>query len=128
MKKLFLLCGLAALFGLFLLRSAAQTRSAFHVIYVTNTSTTVPTNFTAGVNATTNINASVVTVRGQVSPRVNNAGTVYIGTTSGNDTQPYPVTAGGEVVIRIPEGRTINLRDWWVDVGTANDGICIIYQ
>lgn len=128
MKKYIFLCGLAILFCLFLMRSAAQTRSAFNIIYVTNASTTVPTNFTAGVNATTNIFATVVTVRGQVSPRVNNAGTVYIGTASGNDTQPYPVTAGGEVIIRIPEGRTINLRDWWVDVGTASDGICIIYQ
>lgn len=127
MKKLLIAFGVAALLS-FILFSRAQTPAAFGIIYLTNTSTTVPTNFTAGVSATTNINARVVTVRGQVSPRVNNAGTVYIGTSSANDSQPYPVLAGGEVLIRVPEGKTINLKDWWVDVGTANDGLCIIFQ
>lgn len=129
MKKLIFFSGLAALLLLVLFaRGASQTRTAWNILYVTNGSTSVPTNFTAGVSATTNIFATVVTVRGKVSPRTDNTGTVYIGTTSGNDTQPYPVLSGGEVLLRAQPGTTFNLADWWVDVTTINDGICIIYQ
>ncbi len=109
MKKLLIVCGIAALL-LTVLFSRAQTRTAWNIIYVTNGSTTVPTNFTAGVNATTNIRATIVTILGKPSP-------------------PYPVPIGGEVIMRTARpNEYYNLAEWWVDVGTVNDGITILYQ
>ena len=130
MKKLLL--AVAALFILTLLIAVPAgppaTPRAWGIIYVTNSSTSVPTNFTAGVSATTNIYASRITILGKPSARGANTSVAYIGTTSGNDTQPYPIPTTGEVLITAPEGSVFNLRDWWVDVGTANDGLTIIYQ
>lgn len=125
MKKLLILPGLALLF--FVLFAKAQQPVTGTTIYVTNNSITVPTNFTAGVSASTNIFARRITVIGKASPRAINASTCYVGFTSGNDTQAQPVTAGGEVVISIPDNEKINLANLWVDVGTAGDGITIIY-
>ncbi len=128
MKKLLIACGVAALL-LTVLFSRAQTRTAWNIIYVTNGSTTVPTNFTAGVNATTNIRATIVTILGKPSPRGVNTSIAYIGTTNVNDSQPYPVPIGGEVIMRTARpNEYYNLAEWWVDVGTVNDGITILYQ
>lgn len=126
MKKLLVFGALAMTLVLF--KSNAQTRSAWRTLYVTNSSTTVPTNFVAGVGGQTNIYATRVTILGKASPRVNNAGTVYIGTSTADGSQPYPVTAGGEVVLRAPDTAPFNLRDWYVDVLNANDGVTIIFQ
>jgi hypothetical protein len=130
MKKLLLAVVALCVLTLFVAVPAGPpaTPRAWGVIYVTNASTTVPTNFVAGVSATTNIYASRITILGKPSPRGANTSTAYIGTTAGDSTQPYPVTSGGEVLIVAPEGSVFNLRDWYVDVGTANDGLTIIYQ
>lgn len=127
MKKIIPFIPVVLLVALFILPSSAQNRITGTTIYVTNNSTTVPTNLTAGVSATTNIFARRVTIIGKASPRSANTSTAYIGFTSGNDTQPYPVLSGGEVVLRIPDNETINLANIWVDVGTAGDGVTIIY-
>jgi hypothetical protein len=125
MKKLLVLIALATLV---LFKAQSQTRSAWRTLYMTNSSTTVPTNFVAGVGGVTNIYATRVTIIGKASPRANNVGTVYIGTSTGDDSQPYPVTAGGEVVLRAPDTAPFNLRDWYVDVLNAGDGVTIIFQ
>jgi hypothetical protein len=127
MKKLLVLIALATLV---LFKAQSQTRSAWRTLYMTNTSTTIPSNFVSGlvIGGATNIYASRVTIIGKASPRANNAGTVYIGTSSGDDSQPYPVTAGGEVVLRAPDTAPFNLRDWYVDVLNAGDGVTIIFQ
>ena len=128
MKKLIFV--LAATFlALLVFRSAAQTRSAWNTLYVTNASTTVPTNFTAGVSATTNIFATRVTIIGKPSARGANASTCYVGPTSADGAQAYAVQAGGEVtIIASDPNKAFNLKDWFVDVGAANDGLTIIYQ
>ena len=129
MKKLLIIgLMLVFLFVLFFARSIAQGVIGWGTIYATNASTSVPTNFTAGVSATTNIMATLVTVIGKSSARGINSGTVYVGITSGNDTQPYPIAPGVEVVMRAPEGKVFNLKEWWFDVDTANDGLTIIFQ
>ncbi len=106
----------------------AQSPMAWNTIYVTNASTSVPTNLTAGVSATTNIYAEAITILGKPSPRGANTSTCYIGTSSGNDTQPYQLVSGGEIVIKAPPNTKFNLRDLWVDVGTGNDGVTVIYR
>ena len=106
----------------------SQERMVWNILYVTNSSTSVPTNFTAGVSATTNIFASVITVIGKASPRSANTSTCYVGTTATDDMQPYPIVSGGQITITAPAGKTFNLKDLWVDVGSANDGITIIYK
>lgn len=125
MKKLLVIIALALLV---LVKAQSQTRSVWRTLYVTNTSLTVPTNFVAGMGGQTNIYATRVTILGKASPRTTNTGTVYVGPSSGNDTQPYPVTAGGEVVLRAQDTAPFNLRDWYVDVLNSGDGVTIIFQ
>ena len=125
MKKILVILALATLV---LFKSHSQTRSVWRTLYVTNASTTVPTNFVAGVGGQTNIYASRVTIIGKASPRANNVGTVYVGPSKDNDSQPYPITAGAEVILVSPDGATFNLRDWYVDVVNAGDGVTIIFQ
>jgi hypothetical protein len=66
---------------------------------------------------------------GKSAPRTDNTGDVYVGITSGNDTQAFKISPGGEAVIRVedPSG-FINLADWYVDVTTASDGVTVIYR
>lgn len=80
--------------------------------------------------AWTNANTWVrkVTILGKKAARTDNAGTVYIGPTSGNDTQGFAITAGGEAVLEAAPGSLINLADWYVDVTTNNDGVMLIYH
>ena len=125
MKKILVILALATLV---LFKSHSQTRSAWRTLYVTNASTTVPTNFVAGLGGATNIYASRITILGKISPRATNTSIVYIGPVSTNDFQPYPVQPGGEVTIAAPDTAPFNLRDWYVDVTTTNDGITIIFQ
>lgn len=126
MKKIIVIGVLALLLVLF--KAQSQTRSAWRVLHMTNTSTTVPTNLVAGVGGQTNIYATRVTVIGKASPRSTNTSVVYIGPSAADGTQPYPVNAGGEIVLRAPDTAPFNLRDWYVDVLTANDGVTIIFQ
>jgi hypothetical protein len=125
MKKLLVLIALAMLV---LFKAQSQTRSVWRTLYVTNGSLTVPTNFVAGLGGQTNIYASRVTIIGKAGPRTTNTSTVYVGPISTNDFQPYPINPGAEVKLVAPDTAPFNLRDWFVDVGTTNDGITIIFQ
>lgn len=52
-----------------------------------------------------------------------NTGTVYVGTDS--DFTPLRVIAGKDVTIAAPPGVFYDLRDFWLAVDTANDGVAI---
>ena len=67
------------------------------------------------------------TVIGNKAARTANAGIVYFGTGSGNDTQAFALAAGAVIYINAPVGCKMNFADWWVDVATAADGVTIIY-
>lgn len=88
----------------------------------TNASTTVPVVFT---NAT--LQVMEVTILGKSAPRTDNVGDIYVGTTSGNDTQAFKIAPGGEASIKVTSGY-IDLASWYVDVTTANDGVTVIYR
>lgn len=119
MKKL-----LAVLLVLALPVLAANTRSSFAQFIVTGDIADTPTQF-----VTTNLWVRTVTILGKVSARVNNAATVYIGPTSTQNEQAYPVTAGGTVTITAFPGTEFNLREWYMEspAGVGNN-IIVIYQ
>jgi hypothetical protein len=81
---------------------------------------------TAWTNAPTFVHK--VTILGKKSARAANTGTVYIGPTSGNDTQPFEITTGAEVVLEAADGTLLNLADWYVDVVTNDDGVILIFH
>lgn len=62
------------------------------------------------------------------SARTANTGTVYIGVTSGNDSQPIAITTGSYVTVEAPAGKWLDLADWYLDVASANDGVVVIYS
>lgn len=125
MKKIIAIVLLALLV---LVKAQSQTRSAWRTLYVTNTILNVPTNFVAGLGGQTNVYATRVTVLGKRWARTTNTSVVYIGPSIAQGTQPYPVNPGGEVVLRAPDTAPFNLRDWYVDCITTNDGVTIIFQ
>lgn len=126
MKKIIVIGVLALLLVLF--KAQSQTRSVWRTLYAIPDSTDVPTNFVASLGGQTNIYATRVTILGKKSARANNTSTVYVGPVNTNDAQPYPVTAGGEVILRAADTAPFNLRDWYVDAATSGDGVTIIFQ
>lgn len=76
----------------------------------------------------TNLKCSSVTLLGIKAARTANAGTVYVGWTSANDSQFFPITASGEIVINAGDGRTINLAEIYVDVLNNGDGVGVYYK
>ena len=88
------------------------------VIYVTNAHT-AQTNFIS-----TNIWFTRCTVLGKYSAANNNAGSVSIGDTN---SQPYTISAGGEYLIEAAPGTKMNFKDWYLKVGTINDGLTLIF-
>ena len=89
---------------------------------VTNSNTTVPVRFT---NVTFQVREA--TILGNKSPRVINTGDVYIGPVSGDDSQTFVIAPGQEVILRAGDGG-VNLREWFLDVTVANDGLTIIWR
>lgn len=114
--------GILAVFLIGLAVALAQVPKGTAQFSKTNSDTAVPVAFT-------NVSVQVmeVTILGKSAPRVDNTGDIYVGTTSGNDTQAFKISPGGEAIIRVTGG-TINLAHWYVDVTTANDGVTIIYR
>jgi hypothetical protein len=89
------------------------------------TSTSTPETITA-----TNLSVETVTIRGvRGDGRTANVGTVYIGWTSANDTQFFPVLSNGEIVLGTPgSGRKLRLNEIYVDVLNSGDGVGVYYQ
>lgn len=91
--------------------------------YVTNTSSTVPVHMAPrkGTYATS------VTVIGNSLWQTTNTSTVYIGPNSTNDCQAIAVASGARVTITMTPNQFIDLYDWYLDVVTVNDGVCVLY-
>ena len=64
---------------------------------------------------------------GNKTARDANTSTAYIGSQSGNGTQPLPLVAGSSITISAPIGCKIDLYDLYLDVGTAGDGVQVVY-
>ena len=54
--------------------------------------------------------------------QTDNATTIYIGPSSVNGKQPIPISPGGQYALA-----QTDLYDWYVDVGTAGDGVVVVY-
>ena len=104
----------------------------FTVLTVPSTTTftiEVPETAEAEATGTVVLDADIWFVKaivlGLKSPRVPNLNSVFYGADSTNDSQPHEVLAGEEAKIEAPAGRKYNLKDWWLDVVTAADGVVI---
>jgi hypothetical protein len=67
------------------------------------------------------------TIIGKSAARTNNTGTVYIGFSDTNDSQPLEITSGSELLVNAPSGTCLNLKDFYIDVATNNDGVVVNY-
>ena len=79
--------------------------------------TTVPEKISV-----TSIPASTVILIGCKAAQTDNATTIYIGTTSADGSQVIPIPPGGQYILN-----GVDLSEWYVDVGTNNDGIIALY-
>lgn len=123
MKKLFGIL-ILVLFGFaFAPNAEAASLKKFKTWSTNNTSLTVPIQLYPEF-----LKVSRVTILGKKANRTDNVGDVYIGVTSGNDTQPYVLSAGGEIVITSMDGKTFDLNNWSLDVLNTGDGVIILYQ
>ena len=65
---------------------------------------------------------------GERAVRTANTGIVYLGVTSGNDTQPLAINPGQTLSLSAPIGMEFDLNKWYLDVATNSDGIIVIYS
>jgi len=68
------------------------------------------------------------TFYGKLHARTNNTSSVYLGVNSTNNTQAIEVPAGGAVVLAAPVNAWYDLYDIYLDVGTAGDGVVIVWD
>ena len=67
------------------------------------------------------------TVLGKKDWRVDNADFAWLGVTAIDNEQPFIVLPGGETALQPATGRKLRLADWFVDVGTAADGVVLLF-
>lgn len=91
--------------------------------YVTNTSATVPVRM-APKRGTFVTSATII---GNSLWQTTNTGTVYIGPNSTNACQAIAITSGATVTLSFTQNQWVDLYDWYLDVVTVNDGVCVIY-
>ena len=65
---------------------------------------------------------------GRKAARTANTGNIWLGITSGDNTQPIRLVPGQEKTIEAPPSKQFNLSDWYVDVETNGDGVIVIYS
>jgi hypothetical protein len=75
--------------------------------------------------ATTNLVHSVI-IRAGRTARVSNTGSVWIGTTSTNDSQLIELIPGAVLTISAPPGKYIDLATIYVDSVTLTDGVIYV--
>lgn len=75
--------------------------------------------------STTNLVHSVI-IRAGRTARVANTGSVWIGTSSTNDTQLIELIPGATLTITAPPGKYIDLAGIYVDSVTSTDGVVFI--
>lgn len=102
------------------------------ILTVPSTSTftfAVPKNIATAASGTITAKANLwyrrVRFLGNKDTRSANTGTVYLGLSSTNDTQPLAITTGATVSLDAPEGARLDLGDLWLDVATNADGVLI---
>lgn len=86
--------------------------------------------FTVGVStagASTKLLVPSVSLTGNNARGTANTGTVYFGTSSTNDAQLEAIAAGKTVVIRAPDGGSLDLGQLYLDVATNSDGVLVSY-
>lgn len=86
--------------------------------------------FTVGVSTagvSTKLLVPSVSFTGRKARGTNNTGIVYWGQSSTNDTQLKMLTPGETVSLFAPEGGSINLGQFYLDVVTAADGVIVAY-
>ncbi len=91
--------------------------------YVTNSSTTVPVRLAP--RRGTFVTSAVIV--GNSLWQTTNTGTVYIGPNSTNGCQAIAVTSGATVTLSFTPNQWVDLYDWYLDVATTNDGVCVIF-
>lgn len=79
--------------------------------------TTVPEKISS-----TSLPATNVILIGCKAAQTDNATTVYIGPSSGDGTQVIPIPPGGQYALS-----GVDLSEWYIDVGTAGDGLIAVY-
>lgn len=62
---------------------------------------------------------------GNKAARTANTGTVYLGLSSANDTQPVSITTGAILTLEAAPGTKLFLSDLWLDVATNADGVLV---
>lgn len=65
----------------------------------------------------------IVLLEGKNARGTNNTGNVWVGTTSGNDTQLLMIAPGTTYELSAPAGKKIDLNLLYVDVATNADGV-----
>lgn len=103
---------------------AADLKNSMQLV-TTNSTTTVPCRLVSNTSAI--YYAGKITLIGNKDIRTANTGTVYVGVNPTNDTQAIPITSGQVVTLTPPIGEQVRLYDWFLDVGTTGDGVCIIW-
>ena len=68
------------------------------------------------------------TLIGVKAARTNNAGVVYLGISTTDNTQFFDIQPGEMVGIQALPGEKYDLNDWYLDVLNAGDGVAIIYS
>jgi len=54
--------------------------------------------------------------------QTDNTTSIRIGPTATDGKQPIPISPGGQYILE-----KVDLYDWYVDVGTASDGVVVVY-
>lgn len=98
---------------------------AYGQLLTNNASATAPMRLAP---SSANLWVSRITIYGRKAVRTDNVGDVWLGTSSGNDTQPIKIGAGGEVLIECQPGNKFNLYDFYLDVANADDGVVIVFH
>lgn len=125
MKTRILILLMALLAMLALPEAQAQNAVKPQQFAVVNASTTVPVQLTNN----TQITANTITVIGKASAQGSaNVGSVYIGTSSADGANSFEILSGQIYNFTAPRGQSFRLSDFYIDVTSANDGVCIIYQ
>jgi len=116
------------------MRTSHETLNALTVL--TEAVETTPTQITKTIAATDTPEALAAdgtffrraTLIGKKSARTNNAGIVYLGIGSTDDTQAIEISPNEVKGIEAPPGEKYDLNDWYLDVLNAGDGVIIIYS
>jgi len=98
-------------------------RATYTQIIKTVAATTTPERITS----TQGTEFRQAVIMGKKAARTDNTSTCYIGLAATDSSQPYAVTAGGEIVITPPLGVKFDLYDFYVDVETNDDGVVVWY-